>query len=148
MRRRRGCRRPCAARRCARDCWRLAGKRVAAKVGRKKRAERLARLFGASPHFALALELVMAGLTNEDAAREGWCDTELPTNAQTRKAAANAVAALRAEIDQLEATIAKPTEDITDLTKVVAELDAAVSMATKLRQDVQAQNTNIISNAR
>ena len=39
----------------------------------------------------------------------------------------------------LEASIAKLSEDITDLTKAVAELDAAMAEATKLRQEEKAK---------
>merc|ERR1719449_341442 len=50
---------------------------------------------------------------NEEAEHKGWCDTELSTNEQTRKEKTEAVETLHAEIDQLEASIAKLTEDIT-----------------------------------
>merc|ERR1719382_2219154 len=62
---------------------------------------------------------------NEEAEHKGWCDTELSTNEQTRKEKTEAVETLHAEIDQLEASIAKLTEDITSLSAAVAELDAA-----------------------
>merc|ERR1719444_644246 len=47
---------------------------------------------------------------NEEAEHKGWCDTELSTNEQTRKEKTEAVETLHAEIDQLEASIAKLTE--------------------------------------
>merc|ERR1712216_864798 len=46
---------------------------------------------------------------NEEAEHKGWCDTELSTNEQTRKEKTEAVETLHAEIDQLEASIAKLT---------------------------------------
>merc|ERR1712242_601367 len=46
---------------------------------------------------------------NEEAEHKGWCDTELSTNEQTRKEKTEAVEPLHAEIDQLEASIAKLT---------------------------------------
>merc|ERR1719217_1150843 len=49
---------------------------------------------------------------NEEAEHKGWCDTELSTNEQTRKEKTEAVETLHAEIDELEASIAKLTEDI------------------------------------
>merc|ERR1719237_1186160 len=49
---------------------------------------------------------------NEEAEHKGWCDTELSTNEQTRKEKTAAVETLHAEIDQLEASIAKLTEEI------------------------------------
>merc|ERR1711920_645824 len=48
---------------------------------------------------------------NEEAEHKGWCDTELSTNEQTRKEKTEAVETLHAEIDQLEASISKLTED-------------------------------------
>ena len=54
---------------------------------------------------------------------------------------------MHAEIDQLEASIAKLTEDIGELTKAVAELDAAMAKATSLRQEEKATNTETISDA-
>merc|ERR1712224_197475 len=47
---------------------------------------------------------------NEEAEHKGWCDTELSTNEQTRKEKTEAVETLHAEIDELEASIAKLTE--------------------------------------
>merc|ERR1719491_116551 len=49
---------------------------------------------------------------NEEAEHKGWCDTELSTNEQTRKEKTEAVETLHAEIDQLQASIAKLTEDL------------------------------------
>merc|ERR1712029_1050898 len=54
---------------------------------------------------------------NEEAEHKGWCDTELSTNEQTRKEKTEAVETLHAEIDQLEASLAKLSEEISDLTK-------------------------------
>merc|ERR1719460_3234504 len=51
---------------------------------------------------------------NEEAEHKGWCDNEMSTNEQTRKEKTEAVETLHAEIDQLEASIAKLTEDIKD----------------------------------
>ena len=61
-----------------------------------------------------------------------------PTN---RKEKTEVVETLHAEIDQFEASIAKLTEDITELTKAVAELDAARTKATKFCQEEKAKNT-------
>merc|ERR1719324_1807740 len=44
---------------------------------------------------------------NEEAEKKGWCDTELSTNEQTRKEKTEAVEVLHAEIDELQASIAK-----------------------------------------
>merc|ERR1712203_383239 len=48
---------------------------------------------------------------NDEAEHRGWCDTELSTNEQTRKEKTEAVETLHAEIDQLEASIQKLTQD-------------------------------------
>merc|ERR1719240_759231 len=50
---------------------------------------------------------------NEEAEHKGWCDTELSTNEQTRKEKTQAVETLHAEIDELSASIAKLTQEIT-----------------------------------
>merc|ERR1711871_1624281 len=57
---------------------------------------------------------------NEEAEHKGWCDTELSTNEQTRKEKTVAVEGLTSDIDELQASIAKLTEDITELTDAVA----------------------------
>ena len=52
---------------------------------------------------------------NEEAQHKGCCDTELSTNEQTRQEKTKAVRVLHAEIDKLQASIAKLTEEITEL---------------------------------
>merc|ERR1711933_113991 len=84
---------------------------------------------------------------NEEAEHKGWCDTELSTNEQTRKEKTDAVEMLHAEIDELETSIAKLTEDIEQLTKAVAALDAAMAVATKLRQEEKAKNMQTIKDS-
>jgi len=84
---------------------------------------------------------------NEEAEHKGWCDTELSTNAQTRKEKSNAVESLHAEIDELEASITKLTEDVTELSKAVSELDAAIAEATEIRQVEKTKNTETIKDA-
>jgi hypothetical protein len=84
---------------------------------------------------------------NDEAEHKGWCDTELSTNEQTRKEKTEAVETLHAEIDQLQASIAKLTEDVSTLSKEVADLDAAMAKATELRTAEKATNTETISDA-
>merc|ERR1740121_2059593 len=84
---------------------------------------------------------------NDEAEHKGWCDTELSTNEQTRKEKTEAVETLHAEIDQLEASIAKLTEDIGDLTTAVAELDDEMAKATKLREEEKATNAQTVKDA-
>jgi len=85
---------------------------------------------------------------NGEAEHKGWCDTELATNEQTRKAKTEDVEELHADIDELEASIAKLTEEITELTKQVEELDAAVTKATAMRQAEKEKNTQTIADAK
>jgi len=85
---------------------------------------------------------------NEEAEKKGWCDTELSTNEQTRKEKTEAVEVLHAEIDELQASIAKLTEEITDLTAAVAAIDEAVAKATKIREEEKAKNTETIADAK
>jgi len=84
---------------------------------------------------------------NEEAEHKGWCDTELATNEQTRKEKTQAVETLHAEIDELEASIAKLTEEISELTKAVADLDAAMAKATTIRQEEKATNAQTVTDA-
>merc|ERR1711920_996980 len=84
---------------------------------------------------------------NEEAEHKGWCDTELATNEQTRKEKTEAVEVLHAEIDQLEASIAKLSEEIVELTQVVSDLNAAMAKATQLRADEKAKNEQTIKDA-
>merc|ERR1712232_918078 len=56
---------------------------------------------------------------NEEAEHKGWCDTELSTNEQTRKEKTSAVETLHAEIDQLESSVAKLTEDLAALATAI-----------------------------
>merc|ERR1719392_262733 len=49
---------------------------------------------------------------NEEAEHKGWCDEQLSVNEQTRKEKTEAVETLRAEIDELEASIAQLAEQI------------------------------------
>jgi len=85
---------------------------------------------------------------NEEAEHKGWCDTELATNEQTRKEKTNAVETLHAQSDELQASIAKLTEEMAELTDGVAKLDAAMADATKIRQEEKAKNEVTIKDAK
>merc|ERR1719199_1208792 len=54
---------------------------------------------------------------------------------------------LHAEIDELTASIAKGTQEITDLTGEIAAIDQAVAEQTKIREEEKATNTQTISDA-
>ena len=58
----------------------------------------------------------------QESEHKGWCDTELSTNEQTRKEKTAAVETLHAEIDELKASIAKLTQEITDAEAAVDAL--------------------------
>merc|ERR1719191_2539731 len=78
---------------------------------------------------------------------KGWCDTELATNEKTRTEKTEAVETLHAEIDELEASIAKLTEEGEAVTKAIAELDAAIAKATAIRSEEKAKNAVTIADA-
>merc|ERR1719335_627348 len=82
-----------------------------------------------------------------EAEHKGWCDTELSTNEKTRTEKSEKVETLTAEIDELEASIAKLTEEINELTTSIAENDAAVEKATTLRNAEKAKNEETLSDA-
>jgi cell division septum initiation protein DivIVA len=88
----------------------------------------------------------------EEAAAEAdhkeYCDTELASNEQTRKEKTEAIEALHAEIDELEATIAKLTEEITELQAAIAAIDKAVKEATEIRAAEKKKNTQTIADAK
>jgi len=84
---------------------------------------------------------------NEEAEHKGWCDTELSTNEQTRKEKTEAVETLQAEIQELEASIAKMAEENAELTKGVAELEAGIAKATSIREAEKQKNTETIKDA-
>ena len=58
-----------------------------------------------------------------------------------------AVEVLHAEFVLLEASAAKPTQEITDPPSAVAELGTAVAVATKTREDEKAMNAETIADA-
>jgi uncharacterized coiled-coil protein SlyX len=84
----------------------------------------------------------------DEAEHKGWCDTELGTNEQIRAEKTDAVESLHAQIDELNASIAKITEDLADLVKAIAALDEAMLKATNLRQEEKATNKATIKDAK
>merc|ERR1719145_358260 len=82
-----------------------------------------------------------------EAEHKGWCDTELATNEHTRKEKTAAVTMLRAEIDELSASIAKETEEIAELVAAIADLDKAMAEATELRKTEKEKNEETIADA-
>merc|ERR1719450_888877 len=84
---------------------------------------------------------------NEEAEHKGWCDEQLSVNEQTRKEKTEAVEMLHAEVDELEASIAKITEELADLVAAIAELDARMKEATEIRSSEKAKNAATIADA-
>merc|ERR1719444_110526 len=79
---------------------------------------------------------------------KGWCDTELTTNKQTRDAKTADVASLTSEIEGLTATIAELTQDLADLADQIKELEAAMAKATEDRTSSKATNEQTIKEAK
>jgi septal ring factor EnvC (AmiA/AmiB activator) len=77
---------------------------------------------------------------NEEAEQKGWCDKELAANEATRKEKTSTVERLHAEIDGLESSIAKLTEDLSALAQQVADNTAALAEATKNRAEERETN--------
>lgn len=83
----------------------------------------------------------------EETEHKGWCDTELATNAQTRKSKGVEAEALRADIDGLEASIHELANDIVAFESDIAELKKDVANATADRMAESKQNKDTISEA-
>merc|ERR1719316_1466254 len=85
---------------------------------------------------------------SEEAEHQGFCQTELTTNKQTREAKTEQAATLKAEIEKLTADIAKLASDIVDLGEQIAANDAAVAKATEERTAEKEKNTATIADAK
>merc|ERR1719345_661477 len=84
----------------------------------------------------------------EEAEHEGWCQTELTTNKQTRDKKTEEVNVLESEIEDLTATISQLTTDIADLTTALTELAADIAESTAKRSANKAENEQTISDAK
>merc|ERR1719158_1860511 len=83
----------------------------------------------------------------EDAAHEGFCDTEMGKSKITRNKLNEDIDGLSAEIEDLKATIMTLAEEIAELSKQVGELNSAMKEATALRQEEKAKNKQTIADA-
>lgn len=83
-----------------------------------------------------------------DAEHEGFCDTELATNKQTRESKTDTAASLKAEIEKLNADIAKLAMEISELGAAIASIDEAVTKATELRTAEKEKNQETIADAK
>jgi len=84
---------------------------------------------------------------NEDAQHEGFCDKEIGKSKVTRNKLSEDIDALAAAVDEGKATIMHLAEEIATLSKEVADLDAAMVDATKIRKEEKATNKVTISDA-
>jgi hypothetical protein len=77
---------------------------------------------------------------NEDAQHEGFCDKEIGKSKVTRNKLSEDIDALNAAVEDGKATIMMLAEEIKTLSQEVADTDASVAEATKIRNDEKAVN--------
>jgi len=82
---------------------------------------------------------------NEDAQHEGFCDKEIGKSKVTRNKLTEDIDGLNAAVEEGKAQIMHLTEEVKTLSQEVADLDAAVAAATKLRQSEKATNKATVS---
>merc|ERR1719191_1741944 len=126
---------------------------AAARSQSKQLARLAARVREAGPFDKIIgmIKDMIAKLTEqagEEADHKEFCDGELQTNKQTRDSKTSDVNSMTASKERLEATIAKLTEERTALSDAIAELDAAMSEATAIRQKESNENTDAIKDAK
>merc|ERR1719486_1644769 len=85
---------------------------------------------------------------NEDAQHEGFCDKEFGQNKVTRNKLTEDIDGLEAAVEEGKATIMMLAEEIATLTKEVADLDASVKEATKIRGEEKATNKVTVEDAK
>jgi hypothetical protein len=85
---------------------------------------------------------------NEDAKKEGWCDTEMGKSKVTRNKLSEEIDGLDAAIEDGKATIMKLTQEVADLSKEIEDLDAEMSEATELRTNEKAKNKHTIMDSK
>merc|ERR1719191_1900310 len=127
--------------------------RAAAHAHSKQLARLAARVMEAGPFDKITgmIKDMIAKLTaeaGEEADHKEFCDGELQTNKQTRDSKTADVNSMTATKERLEATIAKLKEERAALADAVAELDAAMSEATAIRQKESNENTEAIKDAK
>ena len=85
---------------------------------------------------------------NEEATKQGWCDSELASNKATLLEKGDQVEALKAEMDELSSAISKLGEELVTLKKDVAALDAAMANATEMRREEKEKNAATVRDAK
>jgi len=84
----------------------------------------------------------------EEATKKTWCEGELSKNELARETRTESVAALRNEIDQLDASISKATAEIAELSASVADIVSEVTTTVELRAKEKTENEIIIQDAK
>lgn len=84
----------------------------------------------------------------EETTEQSYCDKEVKTNKATREEKTDAVATLQAEVDELNATIAKLGEDAVKLSDAISETTSAMNTATELRQKEKSNNDATVKDAK
>merc|ERR1719235_3041447 len=113
----------------------------------------LAQKLSADP-FAKVKKMIDSMITrllneaNEDAQHEGFCDKEIGKSKVTRNKLSEDIDALQAAVEDGKATIMMLAEEIATLTKEVADSDAAVKDATKMRNEEKATNKVTVEDAK
>jgi len=82
---------------------------------------------------------------NEDAQHEGFCDKEIGKSKVTRNKLSEDIDGLNAAVEDGKATIMMLAEEIKTLSQELADLDASVAEATKLRSEEKATNKVTVS---
>lgn len=126
-----------------RDQADVLGSRVLSAIAMKAGADPFVKV---KKLIAELIERLMQESTQE-ASHKGWCDTELGTNAHTRKSKTVEVEKLNAEIEGLQSKIETLAKDLNELSTAVAELNAAVSDQTDMRNAEKAENKKTIEDA-
>merc|ERR1719261_1234132 len=126
---------------------------AAARSQSKQLARLAARVMEAGPFDKIIgmIKDMIAKLTEqagEEADHKEFCETELNSNKMTRDSKTSDVNSMTATKERLEATIAKLTEERAALADAIAELDAAMSEATSIRQKESNENTEAIKDAK
>jgi hypothetical protein len=117
-----------------------------------KQLSLLAQQIGADP-FAKVKAMISAMINrlykeaNEDANHEGFCDKEFGKNKITRNKLTEEIDGLTAAVDDGKATILMLTEEIATLSKEVADLEASMVEATKMRLQEKATNKVTVEDA-
>jgi hypothetical protein len=86
--------------------------------------------------------------SKEDADHEGFCDKEMGESKITRSKLTEDIDGLSAAVEEGQAQIILLKQDSGKLTAEVAELDAAMIEATKMRNTEKAKNTEVVEDAK